>query len=64
MQNEVSVGRWVVLLGSGWSALRGFSGVKGWLDWSAEFSASYLVGIKMECVNWHLGSRDLTKCHS
>ena len=66
MQNEGSVGRSVVQLDSGRSAsrIRDFSGTQGCLDRSEEFSAFYLVGIAMECVNWHLGSRDLAKCHS
>ena len=29
-----------------------------------KYSAFYLVGIMKELVNWHLGSKDLTKYHS
>ena len=65
MQNEVKVGSWVAQPDSGWSVeVQRFLWVQGWPDRSAEFSAFYLVGIVMECVNWLLGSRHLAKCLS
>ena len=63
---KLVVERWVVQLDSSHSALRiwDFSGVQVWLDRFAKCFAFYLVRIMMECINWHLGSRDLAKYHS
>ena len=63
---ESVVGRGVIWLDSSHSVLRiwDFSGIQGLLDRCNKFSAFYLVQIMVECVNWHLGSRDLAKYHS
>ena len=41
------------------SRIRGFLWCPRLTSRSTKFSAFYLAGIMMECVNWCLGSRDL-----